>query len=437
MAPSVMPTAQAQMQAPVQAFDLVGSETMLTDIWETPEVLRRLLQAHLKGRAVEIPQLRSPLSRLGGQTPLELMASSSQARITEAFCGRILVIGSGTSWHSALLAEYLIEYMARIPVEAHYASEFRYRDAALRAGDVVFVVSMSGETTDAVESLRKVRSGGNGDKVLTCAVVNKPSSTLARESDFVINVQAGVEIGVASTKGFSATIMMFELLSLALAMECGTMSEPEISEFLRRLQELPEAMQQVLEKEAKPLAQTSGRPIGIGECPLWDISCQNVLAQNFIFLGRGLNFPVALEGAMKCKELAYIHAEGYPAAEMKHGPIALIDEFMPVVVVCPKADSTYEKIKSNIEEVKARKGATIAITERSNDELETLCEYVIAVPETHEYLMPLLAVLPLQLLAYMMGVLRGNAVNQPRGLVKTVSASLSGYASATSPIADQ
>ncbi|CAJ1457233.1 unnamed protein product [Effrenium voratum] len=430
--------AAGQIKAPVQAFNRVGTETMLTDIWETPDVLRKLLQAHLKGSSVEIPGLRAALPAghgLAGQTPLELMAKASQARMAEAFSNRILVIGSGTSWHAALLSEYLIEYMARIPVEAHYASEFRYRQPTLRAGDVVFVVSMSGETTDAVESLREVRKGPQGNKLLTAAVVNNPSSTLAKECDFVIDVQAGPEIGVAATKSFSATGFMFELLSLALARECGTMGEAEMSEFVRRLQELPDSMQEVLEKEAKPVTETSNdRPIGIGECPLWDIGCQNVLAQNFIFLGRGFNFPVALEGAMKCKELAYIHAEGYPAAEMKHGPIALIDEFMPVVVVCPRADATYEKIKANIEEVKARNGATIAITEKYNDELEQLCEYVIGVPETHEYLMPLLAVLPLQLLAYIMGVLRGNAVDRPRGLVKTVSemtAGSNGYA--TSP----
>ena len=245
-------------------------------------------------------------------------------------------------------------------------------------------------------------------------------STLARECDVALDVCAGTGIGVASTKTFSATNMVFVLMSLALADECGQIAGRE--NLIQKLQELPDSMQEVLDKEAKPLVTDVGdRSIEIGECPLWDIGCQNVLARNFIFLGRGFNFPVALEGAMKCKELAYIHAEGYPAAEMKHGPIALIDEFMPVVVICPKADASYEKIKSNIEEVRARNGATIAITEKHNHELEQICEYVIGVPETHEYLMPLLAILPLQLLAYMMGILKGNTVDHPRGLVKSVS----------------
>jgi len=427
--------AMVSMQAPLQAPD-VGRETMLTDIWETPEVLRGLLQVYMKDGVVELPGLRDklpPEHGLAGRTPLEIMAASSEKRMAEGFTNRFSIIGSGTSWHATLLAEYLIEYMARIPVEAHYASEFRYHEPSLQTGDVVFVVSMSGETADAVESLRQITKSALGKNVLKIAVVNSSSSTLAEESDLVINVQAGAEVGVASTKGFSATGFVFELLSLALADECGTITDAERSIFVKRLHELPEGMQEVLDREAKPLMQTStDNPIGIGECPLWDIGCQNVLAQNFIFLGRGCNFPVALEGAMKCKELAYIHAEGYPAAEMKHGPIALIDEFMPVVVVCPMADATYEKIKSNIEEVKARNGATIAITEKYNDELEQLCEYVIGLPETHEYLMPILAMVPLQLLAYMMGILRNNTVDHPRGLVKSISVKIeetgSGYA---------
>ncbi|CAE7411486.1 glmS [Symbiodinium necroappetens] len=416
------------MQAPLQIADRISAQGMLSDIWETPRVLRQLIQAHLKDGKVDIPGLRKPLPEahgLAGKSPLEILAACSQSRMSEkGFCHRLTVIGSGTSWHAAILAEYLIETMARIPVESQYASEFRYREPTLRTGDVLVVVSMSGETTDAVEALRRVRNSPSGTGVLTIAIVNQLDSTLARECDFVLDVCAGQGVGVASTKTFSATNMMFVLLSLALADECGQIGA-ERESLVQRLQELPDSMQEVLDKEAKPLVTEVGdRSIEIGECPLWDIGCQNVLARNFIFLGRGFNFPIALEGAMKCKELAYIHAEGYPAAEMKHGPIALIDEFMPVVVICPKADATYEKIKSNIEEVRARNGATIAITEKHNHELEKLCEYVIGVPETHEYLMPLLAMLPLQLLAYMMGILKGNAVDAPRGLVKSVSVSV-------------
>jgi len=354
------------------------------------------------------------------------MAACSASRVSEkGFCNRLTVLGSGTSWHAAVLAEYLIENMARIPVESQYASEFRYREATLRPGDVLVVISMSGETTDAVEALRSISRSPNGRSVLTIAMVNQDLSTIARECDVAINVGAGAGVGVASTKTFTATNMMFVLLSLALADECGE-SAAERTSLIQRLKELPDSMQDVLDREAKPLKADTDRCIEIGECPLWDIGCQNVLARNFIFLGRGFNFPIALEGAMKCKELAYIHAEGYPAAEMKHGPIALIDEFMPVVVICPKADATYEKIKSNIEEVRARNGATIAITERDNLELAQICEYVIGVPETHEYLMPLLATLPLQLLAYMMGILKGNTVDHPRGLVKSVSRKVDG-----------
>merc|ERR1719195_468897 len=190
---------------------------------------------------------------------------------------------------------------------------------------------------------------------------------------------------------------------------------------LDRLEELPSLAQMVIEKESRVLSDAATKQIDIGDCPLWDIGCQNVLANNFIFLGRGFNFPIALEGAMKCKEIAYIHAEGYPAAEMKHGPIALIDQFMPVVCITPRSDPTYEKIKANIEEVKARNGATIAITEDFNTELEEICEHVIHVPCTHEYLMPLISVIPLQLLAYMMGILRGNEVDNPRGLQKSIT----------------
>jgi glucosamine 6-phosphate synthetase-like amidotransferase/phosphosugar isomerase protein len=220
------------------------------------------------------------------------------------------------------------------------------------------------------------------------------------------------------------------LLAIALGERCGTFGPDEREKLLAHVKELPNLIQKVLTKEASKLrpdddddeqpSASRAPTLNIGECRLWDIGCQNVLARNFIFLGRGLNFPVALEGAMKCKELAYIHAEGYPAAEMKHGPIALIDQFMPVVVICPKSDPTYEKIKANIEEVQTRSGSVIAITEEGNNELEQICEHVISVPPTDEYLMPLLAGVPLQLLAYMMGILRGNNVDNPAGLEKAV-----------------
>lgn len=413
------------MQAPVQASDRIGSESMLNDIWDTPKVLSSLTSKYVKDGRVEFPCLHEKLPEghgLAGRTPLEVMSACSQA-VSSSLSNKFTVIGSGSSWNLSLLAEYLVEHLARIPVEAQYASEFRYRRPLMRAGDVMIVISSSGETADAVESLRNVQRSENGRNVLTVAIVNKASSTLGRECDVCIDVEAGVEFGVASTKVFTSTGFVLALVAFQIGEACVPMAPAERVAFVKRLEELPGSVQEVLDGESQVLHKQGmeERSLRIGECALWDIGCQNVLAQNFIFLGRGFNFPIALEGAMKCKELAYIHAEGYPAAEMKHGPIALIDQFMPVVVVCPKADPSYEKVKANLEEVKARNGATIAITESYNDELEELCEYVIKVPETHEYLMPLLAVIPLQLLAYMMGILRGNSVDAPRGLKKSVS----------------
>jgi len=423
------------MQAPLQAFRRVpqpGSAGMLNDIWETPKVLRSMLQAHLKaeaGGSVSFPSLEKPLPathELAGRSPFEVMAACSMG--TGSFKNKFTILGCGTSWHAALVGEYLIEHIARIPVDVQYASEFRYRQPLVRPGDVLIVVSNSGETFDAVESLRSVRRCKNGGHVLTVAFVNEADSTVGRESDAVVEAMAGTEVGVASTKVFSATVLSFVLLAVALGAACGTLAESERKVLLEKLEELPEHVQEVLDRESRPLRQTGqespGKSLKIGECILWDMGCQNVLANNFIFLGRGFNFPIALEGAMKCKEIAYIHAEGYPAAEMKHGPIALIDQFMPVVFIAPRSDPTYEKIKANIEEVKARSGATIAITEHFNTELEEICEYVIHVPPTHEYLMPLVSVIPLQLLAYMMGILRGNEVDNPRGLQKQFSEGL-------------
>lgn len=409
--------------APLQASDRsMGSSRMLNDIWDTPEVLRALLKSHIKGNSVTIPALMKPIGKpdkFGGKTPLEVMAACSQGKGN--FQNKFTILGCGTSWHAALVGEYLIELIARIPVEVQYASEYRYRKSLVRAGDVVILVSNSGETSDAVESLRLVQRLGK--EALSVAIVNQVDSTLARESDVALCVTAGKEDGVASTKAFSATVAMFTLLAIQLGEACGTLSEGDKAALIEKFEALPSIVQEVLDRQAKPLRRQqdpngADHSLEIGECILWDMSCQNVLANNFIFLGRGLCFPIALEGAMKCKEIAYIHAEGYPAAEMKHGPIALIDQFMPVVVIAPRSDPCYEKIKSNIEEVRARSGSVIAITEDDNNELEDICEYVIRVPSTHEYLMPLVSVIPLQLLSYMMGILRGNEVDNPRGLVK-------------------
>lgn len=396
---------------------------MLNDIWETPEVLKRMLREHLQaaeGR-VSFPSLEKPLPEshaLAGRSALQVMADIASG----GFKNRITVLGSGTSWHAALFAEYAIESIARIPVDVEYASEYRHRQPLIKPGDVLIVISSSGETCDAVESLRAVQRCEHGSQVLTLGFVNKAGSTIARESDAFVEALAGEEVGVAATKVFSSTLLALVLLAVALGTKTGTFAEDDRRELLAKLQELPGHVQDVLNHEVQPLRQEAKeRYISIGKCMLWDLSCQNVLSNNFIFLGRGFNFPIALEGAMKCKEIAYIHAEGYPAAEMKHGPIALIDQFMPVVFIAPRSDPTYAKIKANIEEVKARNGSTIVITEEYNTELDDLCEYVIRVPSTHEYLMPIVSVIPLQLLSYMMGMLRGNEVDAPRGLQKKIS----------------
>lgn len=412
---------------------------MLNDIWATPEILEAALKTHIKSDdSVSIPALEKPMSKgtFEGKSALKVMSSCAPLA-GAAIKNKITIIGCGTSWHASLLAEYLIEHIARIPVECQYASEFRHRQPLFHKGDTLIIVSNSGSTEDSVECLKLVRRLANAE-VFIVAVVNNPDSVLAREADAVFATDAGKEEGVASTKVFEATMLAFVLLAIALGQECGTFPESERVSFVKDLRSLPDKVRSVIEREsgslratatqgATPLAASTRRaslaggpaPLAAGECKLWDIGCQNVLASNFIFLGRGFNFPVALEGAMKCKEVAYIHAEGYPAAEMKHGPIALIDQFMPVVFICPQSDPSYAKIKANIMEVQARQGAVIVITEDDNTDIKEVCEHVIGIPATHEYLVPLVAGIPLQLLACMMGILRGNDIDAPRGLVKS------------------
>lgn len=409
--------------------DQVGTG-MLSDIWETPQVMRAILDRHLQANgpsSINLPSLSKPLPtshRFAGKTALDVMAACRAP--DGSFKSNITIIGCGTSYHVALLAEYLIEGIARIPAEVYCASEYRHKKLLHREGDVLIVISSSGETLDTLESLRNLKQSSVGANVMTIAVVNNVDSSIARESDACLDILAGAEVGIASTKVFSAMALDCVLMAIALAEKCDTLAKTEQDQLLSYLRELPNQVQNVLEKEAGPLKPKSesdespARSLFIGECALWDIGCHYVLSNNFIFLGRGFNFPIALEGAMKCKEIAYIHAEGYPAAEMKHGPIALIDQFMPVVCIAPQSDACYGKIKANIEETKARSGCVIAITEDSNNELEELCEHVIKVPTTHEFLMPLIAVIPMQLLSFMMGVLRGNEVDAPRGLSKSV-----------------
>ena len=312
---------------------------------------------------------------------------------------RIIIAACGTSWHAALVGEYLIEELARISVEVEYASEFRYRHPIIGEGDVLLVISQSGETADTLAAVREAKKQG----ALVLGVCNTVGSTIARETDAGVYLHAGPEIGVASTKAFTAQVTVLTMIALKLA-EGRTISDAEMQEYLRALVAIPEQVRQVLklDDQLKRMAQVYR------------------YASNFLYLGRGYNFPVALEGALKLKEISYIHAEGYPAAEMKHGPIALIDRFMPVVFLATK-DSTYDKVVSNIEEVVAREGSVIAITDEGNGELDRLCEYVIRIPSTEEFLTPLLSVIPLQLLSYHIAVMRGCHVDQPRNLAKSVT----------------
>ena len=312
---------------------------------------------------------------------------------------RIVIAACGTSWHAALVGEYMIEELARIPVEVEYASEFRYRNPIIGEEDVLLVISQSGETADTLAAVREAKRRG----ALVLGVVNTVGSTIARETDAGVYLHAGPEIGVASTKAFTAQVAVLAMIALKLA-EGRTLSDAEQHEALRALAAIPDQVRRVLALDAqiRRMAQVYR------------------YARNFLYLGRGYNFPVALEGALKLKEISYIHAEGYPAAEMKHGPIALIDQFMPVVVLALK-DNTYAKIVSNIEEVSARKGSVMAITDEGNGALDDLCEYVIRIPHTAAFLSPLLSVVPLQLLSYHIAVMRGCHVDQPRNLAKSVT----------------
>ena len=312
---------------------------------------------------------------------------------------RIVICACGTSWHAALIGEYLIEEFARIPVEVDYASEFRYRNPIVGVDDVVILISQSGETADTLAALRTAKEKG----ALVMGICNVVGSTIARETLCGMYTHAGPEVGVASTKAFTAQVIMLYMLALALS-KGRTLSHDEITLNLRELSRLPEKASRILELDSQ----------------IKDIAERFKGANNALYLGRGYNFPVALEGALKLKEISYIHAEGYPAAEMKHGPIALIDKDMPVVFIATR-DSTYAKILSNIEEVRSRKGRVIAIANEGDQEVSRLAEHVIYIPQSSGPITPLLTVLPLQLLAYHIATLRGCNVDRPRNLAKSVT----------------
>ena len=356
---------------------------MLKEIFEQP----RSIADSMRGRV----QVDAGTLQLGGlRDYLDKLARSK----------RIVIVGCGTSWHAGLVAEYIFEELARIPVEVEYASEFRYRNPIIKEGDIVIAISQSGETADTLAAIELAKSKG----AIIFGVCNVVGSSIARASHAGAYTHAGPEIGVASTKAFTAQVTVLTLLALAAAKQKGTLSDSLFRQLLAELDSIPSKVERVLQAADK----------------IKEIAYIFTYARNFIYLGRGLNFPVALEGALKLKEISYIHAEGYPAAEMKHGPIALIDEDMPVVVIATK-DSSYEKVVSNIQEVKARKGRVIAITTEGDTHLPGMVDFTIEIPRVHDILMPLISVIPLQLLAYDIAVMRGRNVDQPRNLAKSVT----------------
>jgi glutamine---fructose-6-phosphate transaminase (isomerizing) len=313
---------------------------------------------------------------------------------------RILIVACGTSWHAGLVAEYFFEEFCRIPVEVEYASEFRYRNPVIREGDVVIAISQSGETADTLAAIELAKSKG----AIIFGVCNVVGSSIARATHAGAYTHAGPEIGVASTKAFTAQLTVLNMIALIVAHKKGSITEQKLHELLVDMETIPAKVEECLKlnDQIKTIAETFKD------------------ATNFLYLGRGYNFPVALEGALKLKEISYIHAEGYPAAEMKHGPIALIDQEMPVVFIATQ-DSSYEKIVSNIQEVKARKGRVISIVTKGDKLVPKMSEFTIEVPGVHEALMPMISVIPLQLLSYHIAVMRGCNVDQPRNLAKSVT----------------
>lgn len=355
---------------------------MLKEIFEQPETIRNAM----RGRLIH----ETGKARLGG-----LNMTEDDLRGIK----RIVILGCGTSWHAGLVGEYMIEETARIPVEVEYASEFRYRNPIMENGTLVFAISQSGETLDTLAALKEARN--KGSRVM--GICNVVGSTIARESQSGVYVHAGPEIGVASTKAFTSQITVLSLIALALG-RLRNVSLSEGQKIIEAMEALPEQVQQILTSDDK----------------IMEIAEQYSHHNNFLYLGRGANYPVALEGALKLKEISYVHAEGYPAAEMKHGPIALIDDNMPVVIIAPR-DAAYQKIVGNINEVKARKGKIIAITSEGNEEVIKMADHAIFVPKTLDFLYPILTVIPLQLMAYHIAVRRGCHVDQPRNLAKSVT----------------
>lgn len=355
---------------------------MLKEIYEQPRSVRDSFRGRLRPNGEVV---------LGGIRDYEQKIFNAP---------RIIIIACGTSWHAGLVGEYLIEDIARIPVEVEYASEFRYRNPVITEDDVVIAISQSGETADTLAAIELARSKG----ATILGICNVVGSSIARATHAGVYTHAGPEIGVASTKAFTAQVTVLILMALRIAHLKGHITQSTYHQYVHEMELIPDKIDKVLKVNDY----------------IREIAAKYKNARNFLYLGRGYNFPVALEGALKLKEISYIHAEGYPAAEMKHGPIALIDEEMPVVFIAPRA-GTYEKVITNIQEVKARKGKIIAIVTEGDTVVRDLADYAIEIPETEELLTPLIATIPLQLLSYHIAVMRGCNVDQPRNLAKSVT----------------
>lgn len=373
-----------ELEIELDALEKGGYEHfMLKEIHEQPISIRDCFRGRLN--------IEEGWVALGGLRDYE-------ARLANA--KRIIFVACGTSWHAALVAEYLFEDLTRIPVEVEYASEFRYRNPIIYESDIVIAISQSGETADTLAALELAKKRG----AIILGICNVVGSSISRLTHAGSYTHAGPEIGVASTKAFTAQVTVLTLMALSIAERRGTLSRDRFMQLIVELDLIPEKVAKVLES-SKSIEQ---------------IAAIYKDAKNALYLGRGSSFPVALEGALKLKEISYIHAEGYPAAEMKHGPIALIDEEMPVFVIATKGHS-YEKVVSNIQEVKARKGKVIAIVTEGDEQVRKMADHVIEIPDTNEHLVPLLATIPLQLLSYYIAVMRGCNVDQPRNLAKSVT----------------
>ncbi|MGB4843448.1 MAG: glutamine--fructose-6-phosphate transaminase (isomerizing) [Ferruginibacter sp.] len=356
---------------------------MLKEIFEQPSTIHDCLRGRLDATA-------GTITMSGIQNNIEYFKKAS----------RIIIVACGTSWHAALLAEYIIEELCRIPVEVEYASEFRYRNPIVNKGDIIIAISQSGETADTLVAIDRAKENG----AIIFGIVNVVGSSIARASNGGAYTHAGPEIGVASTKAFTGQLAVIVMMALKIAKEKGSISDERYSNLLFELEAIPEKVASIL-KNAEALKKIALKYKG---------------ASDALYLGRGYNFPIALEGALKLKEISYIHAEGYPAAEMKHGPIALVDENLPVVFIATK-DSYHEKIVSNIQEIKARKGKVIAVITEGDDVIPGMADEVFFVPAADEIIAPMLSTIPMQLLSYYVGIAKGVDVDKPRNLAKSVT----------------